>query len=143
LSEESARRAVSLNPDEADGFAVLGLIVMTRRRFDEAEEHFRTALQLEPNNALALQGLAQLVMGKSWVYRPFLSYTLAMMRLGTGAQLLVVASVWAIVSIVSATLVTRGLASDVLTFGYLAFCAYTWFAYPVTRAILRRKYHWL
>ena len=143
LSEESARRSVELNPDDADGFAILGLIVMTRRRLDEAEQHFRTALQLDPNNQLALQGLAQLVMGKSWIYKPFLSYTLAMMRLGVGAQLLVVASVWAMVSLIDAALVPDGLASDALTFGYLGFCAYTWFAYPVTRAILRRKYDWL
>jgi Flp pilus assembly protein TadD len=142
LSEEVARRAVMLNPHDADGFAVLGMIVMTGRRLSEAEEHFRTALQLDPNNPLALQGLAQLVMGKSWGYKPFLSYQLAMMRLGVGAQLLVVASVWAIVSLINAIL-TSDMASTLLTFGYLAFCVYTWFAYPVTRAILRRKYHWL
>ena len=142
LSEEVARRAVTLNPDDADGFAILGSIVMTRKRLDEAERYFRVALELDPNNQLALQGLAHLVMGKNWFYRPFLSYSLAMMRLGVGAQLLVVASVWALVSLSNAV-VTNPTASDVLTYGYLGFCAYTWFAHPITRAILRRKFHWL
>jgi Flp pilus assembly protein TadD len=143
VSEDLARRAVSLNPQDADSFAVLGAILVTRRRFDEAEEHFRTALSLEPTNRLALQGLAQIVMGKNPIYRPFLSYQLAMMRLGTGAQLLVVASLWALVSTAHALLDDRGLLSTIVTTIYLAFCAYTWFALPVTRAILRRKYPWL
>jgi tetratricopeptide (TPR) repeat protein len=143
VSEELARRAVSLNPQDADSFAVLGAILVTRRQFDEAEEHFRSALALEPTNRLALEGLAQIMMGKNPLYRPFLSYQLAMMRLGVGAQLLVVASLWAIVSTAHALLDDKGLASTIVTFGYLAFCAYTWFALPVTRAILRRKYPWL
>ncbi len=143
VSEELARRAVSLNPQDADSFAVLGAILVTRRRFEEAEQHFRTALSIEPSNRLALQGLAQIVMGKNPLYRPFLSYQLAMMRLGVGMQLLVVASLWAIVSTTHAVLDDKSLISTVVTFSYFAFCAYTWFALPVTKAILRRKYPWL
>jgi Flp pilus assembly protein TadD len=143
VSEDIARRAVAMNPDDADSFAVLGSILMTRRRFDEAERHLRTALELDPNNSLALAGLAQVVMGKNWFYKPFLSYQLAMMRLGLGAQLLVVASVWAIVSLLGATVVKTEPASTLMTITYLTFCAYTWFALPITRSILRRIYPWL
>ena len=143
ISEELATRAVGLNPDDADAFAVLGAIVLTRRRYDEAEGHFRTALEIQPHNRLAIEGLAQVVMAKNWLYKPFMSYQLMMMRLGMGAQLLVVASLWALVSIVNAAFIPDGPASTLLTVGYLAFCAYTWFAMPVTRAILRRRYPWL
>ena len=143
ISEELATRAVSLNPDDADAFAVLGVIKLTTRRYAEAEEHFRTALELEPNNRLALDGLAQIVMAKNWLYKPFLTYQLLLMRLGLGAQLLVIASLWAIVRIVDVTFVTGEGASTLLTLTYLGLCAYTWFAMPVTRAILRRRYPWL
>lgn len=143
ISEELAERAVGLNPDDADSYAILGAILFTRRRFDEAEQHFRTALELEPDNRLAIEGLAEVVMAKNWFYKPFLSYQLTMMRLGTAAQLLVVASMWAIVSIVNTAFVETEGASNILTFGYLGFCAYTWFAVPITRAILRRRYPWL
>ena len=143
ISEELATRAVQLNPDDADSFAILGAIVLTRRRYDEAEGHFRTALEIEPHNRLALEGLAQVLMARNWLYKPFMSYQLMMMRLGMGAQLLVVATVWAFVSIVNAAFLRDGPASTLLTGGYLAFCAYTWFAMPVTRAILRRRYPWL
>lgn len=143
ISEELARRAMELNPDDADSFAVLGAIVLTAGRYAEAEEHFRTALEIEPHNALALEGLAQVVMAKSWAYRPFLAYGLAMQRFGVGVQMLVVASLWAIVSIVDAAFIKSQPASTALTTCYLVLCAYTWFAAPVTRAILRRKYPWL
>lgn len=143
LSEELATRAVALNPDDADAFAVLGMILFTRRRHAEAEEHFRTALEIEPHNRLALEGLAQVVMAKNWFYKPFLSYQLMMMRVGAAAQLLVIASLWAIVSIANTAFVKDEGASTLLTTGYLAFCVYTWFAIPITRAILRRRYSWL
>jgi tetratricopeptide (TPR) repeat protein len=143
ISEELATRAVSLNPGDADAFAVLGAIVFSRGRRDEAEGHFRSALEIDPNNRLAMEGLAQVVMAKNWLYRPFLSYQLLMMRLGMGAQLLVVASLWAVVSIITASVVTTEPASTLVTIGYLALCAYTWFATPLTRAILRRRYPWL
>src|SRR5258708_5464157 len=56
ISEELARRAVELNPEDDDGFAVLGSILLTQRRYDEAEQCFRSALELHPSNRLALEG---------------------------------------------------------------------------------------
>jgi tetratricopeptide (TPR) repeat protein len=143
LSEEAARRAVSLNPDDADGLAILGALVLTQRRYQEAEELFRSALEIAPHNPLALEGLAQLVMRKNVLYRPFLSYALIMRKLGTAAQVLVVFSLWAIVSLLRATLLKGTTASSIVLLVYFAFAVYTWFAEPAMRAILRRKYHWL
>lgn len=143
LSEEAARRAVALDPDDSDGFAILGSIVMTQRRYPEAEEHFRTALELDPHNRLALRGLAQMTMAKHWIYRPFLGYALAMSRLGIGAQLLVVAGLWAIVSVLLGVYGDVEPWSTVIVIVYTAIVLYTWFATPVMRAILKRKYPWI
>ena len=142
LSEEAARRAVSLDPDDAEGYAILGTILLSQRRWDDAEECFRTALELEPYNTLAIDGLAHVVMGKNILYRPFLAYALTMRKLGIGAQLLVVGSVWGLASLVRALLGDSPW-GEFVTVGYLGVCAYTWFAEPVMRAILRRKYSWL
>lgn len=142
LSEEAARRAVALDPDDGDGFAILGTILLSQRRWNEAEECFRSALELEPHNRLAIDGLAHVVMGKNALYRPFLAYALMMRKLGTGAQLLVVGTLWALVSLTTA-LMRDSPAASFVTIVYLGLCAYTWFAEPVTRAILRRKYSWL
>jgi hypothetical protein len=141
VSEEAARRAVELNPEDADSFAILGTIVLFTRRYDEAERHFRTSLELDPMNTLALRGLAQLVMRKNVLYRPFLQYALMMQRFGAGIQLMIVGSMWALASMLRA--VAQPPLTDVVTFGYLGLCAYTWFATPIMRAILRRRYAWL
>lgn len=143
LSEEVARRAVSLNPDDPDGFAILGSILLTRRRYEEAEQLFRTALELSPHNALAIEGLAQLTMRKHLIYRPLLGYALMMRRLGAPMQLLVVLSLWVVVTLIRTTILSGEPASTIVLVVYFAFAAYTWFAEPVMRAILRRKYHWL
>jgi cytochrome c-type biogenesis protein CcmH/NrfG len=143
LSEEIARRAIGLNPEDADSYAVLGSILLTARRYDEAEGAFRTALELEPFNALAFGGLAEVVMARNLLYRPFLWYGLLMGRLGVGAQLLVVASLYALASALRVTVFRQEPAASILNASYLALCAYTWFATPLTRALLRRKYPWL
>lgn len=141
VSEEAARRAIELNPEDADSFAILGVLLMSQRKFAEAEEHFRTALQLDAMNQLALRGLGQVVMAKNILYRPFMGYALMMERLGAGVQFMVVGSLWAIASVLRAA--TAEPVSTFVTVGYLALCAYTWFATPIVRAILKRKYPWI
>lgn len=141
VSEEAAQRALELDPEDSDNFAVLGMIKMSRRQYREAEELFRTALELNPNNAFALRGLAQVVMAKHILYKPFLSYALFMSRVGAGVQLMIVGSLWAFAQVLY--VLTTSTWHDVVTFGYLALCAYTWFAAPITRAILKRQYPWL
>jgi tetratricopeptide (TPR) repeat protein len=145
LSEEAARRAVALDPDDANAHAVYGLVKLQARAFPEAEEAFRAALSLEPTNRLALQGLSEIVMGRSWLYRPFLWYSIAMTRAGLPTQLMIVAGLWAVVSAGSALLAGDDLRKyrDGLHDTYLALCAYTWFARPITRFILSRHYPWL
>lgn len=143
LSEEVARRAIALYPEDGNSFAVLGAILFTQQRLDEAEEAFRTALQLEPHNAIAVEGLAQVLMARRPYYRPLLWYGLAMRRLGEGMQLLVVVSLYAVVNAVHIAFAPNGWPSFLLTVTYVALCLYTWFAEPITRAILRRRYSWM
>jgi type IV pilus assembly protein PilF len=47
---EEARRAVQIDPTYADGYGLLGLIFTELDDRPAAEENFRRALQLEPNN---------------------------------------------------------------------------------------------
>jgi tetratricopeptide (TPR) repeat protein len=143
LSEEAARRAIALDPEDDDGYAILGGIQLSQHRYDEAEESYRTALTLNAHNTMALNGLAHVVMGRNWLYGPFLWYALVMSRAGVATRLLVVAGLWAFVSLLRATLFHAEPGNSIVSVVYLALCAYTWFAEPVTRAILRRRYRWL
>jgi hypothetical protein len=66
---------------------------------------------------------------------------------GHGAQLAVIAGLWALVN-AAVPLLNTGepplpSLSSPLQVVYLAFCVYTWFAAPITRAILVRRYPWL
>jgi len=142
VSEGVAVRAVELDPDNDDAHAILGWIRLTAGRIDEAETNFRSSLELSPNNRLAISGLAHVVMAKAWWYRPFLWYSLAMSRFGTALQLFVVVGLWGIVSALHLQ-VTDPRVDQVISLSYLGFCAYTWFAEPITRGILRRRYDWL
>lgn len=147
ISEETAERAVALDPDDAQGHAVLGLVYLKSGREARAEERFRAALALDPGNRLARHGLAEALMARSALYRPFLRYALFVERASPGLQLAFVAGLWALVS--STVPLLRGGPSplpalaDPLRYLYFAFCFYTWFAEPVTRYLLSRHYPWM
>lgn len=146
VPEEAARRAVALDPDDANAHAVLGSVCLRDKQIDAAEQRFRAALELDPSNKLALDGLATCVMGRSPLYRPFLGYSLFMQRIGVGWQIAVIAGVWVLYSGMAAVLAASPSGQSALPYvrnGYLALCAYTWFAAPVTRWILSRHYPWL
>lgn len=146
ITEETALRAVALDPEDADSHAVLGLVRLRAREFQAAELSFRTALEISPGNALALRGLAETVMAISSFYRPFFAFSAFMQRSGLAMQVAVIGGLWMFVSAL------RGIMAGTPTWSryggglealYLAFCGYTWFARPVTRWLLSRKYPWL
>ena len=147
ISEATALRAVQLDPDDPDGHAVLGSVYLQSRRLRDAEDRFRAALTIDPTNMLALRGLAEVLMARSPLYRPFLRFSLFMQGAGTGVQLAVIAGLWALVS-AAVPLLRAGreplpAAAGPLQAAYLVFCAYTWFVTPVTRWVLARRYPWL
>src|SRR6202047_2191877 len=60
-SDALARRAVALDPKSAESFVALGYANMVQRKMLAAEDAFRQALALNPNQADALHGLSQLL----------------------------------------------------------------------------------
>jgi tetratricopeptide (TPR) repeat protein len=146
VSEEAVRRSLSLDPHDADAHAVLGVIQLRAGRTPAAESAFRASLTIAPANPLALRGLAEAVMAGAWLYRPFLKYSLFMERASPGIRLAIVAGAWVLVSAMTAVLsrdpATAGAATGI-SYAYIAFCLYTWFAAPITRFLLSRRYPWL
>jgi TolB-like protein len=60
-SDALARRATALDPKSAEGFVALGYANMVQRRMLAAEDAFRQALALNPNQADGLHGYSQLL----------------------------------------------------------------------------------
>jgi Flp pilus assembly protein TadD len=146
ISEESARRALALDPDSATAHGLLGAVLLHAGKRTEAEERFRDALLLDPQEPLARRGLAETVMASSPFYAPFLRYTLWMERAGMATAIAVVAGLWALDSGLQAWMATSPRLAPwrgPVDWLYLALCAYTWFARPITRWILARRHPWL
>lgn len=64
LAEEKARAALRLEPDNAEGLALLGGILSDRGNLAEAEKHYRESLRLDPANDSAIRGLSGLLAGQ-------------------------------------------------------------------------------
>jgi TolB-like protein len=60
-SDALARRATMLDPKSAEAFVALGYANMVQRRMAAAEDAFRSAIALNPNQADGLHGLSQLL----------------------------------------------------------------------------------
>lgn len=146
LSLEAARRALQLDPDDPSAHAVHGAALLHGGRRGEAEEAFRSALELQPSNALARHGLTRALLSRAWWYRPFFQIQLWGARWGTGVVFAILIGLWFVVSATTAAfsrVPSVAPALSVLNWVYLAFCAYTWFATPVTRFLLNRQYPWM
>jgi len=59
-AEALARRALALDETEALGHLALGWILLERRAFRQAEDHYGRALTLNPNSAIVMANLADL-----------------------------------------------------------------------------------
>ncbi|HEY6644623.1 tetratricopeptide repeat protein [Povalibacter sp.] len=62
LAETTAERALALDPALANAQSALGLVSLRRGDWATALDHFRTALQTDPNATAALEGLGCLLM---------------------------------------------------------------------------------
>lgn len=61
LAEDKAHAALRLEPDNADGIALLGNIYAERGMPFEAEQSYREAIRRDPGNSSALRGLVDLL----------------------------------------------------------------------------------
>jgi Flp pilus assembly protein TadD len=146
ISDEAARHALRINPQDRTARTVLGWNHLQRGEREAAEAAFRSVLTEEPTHAAALDGLAQTVMSRHPLYRPLLWMSLRLLRLGPDGQLGAALGFWvlygATVTTLNANPATQGW-TGAISFVYLALVAWTWFAGPITYALLRRHHPWL
>ena len=61
-AERQCRKALKLNPNNAEACCNLGLALYQQRRFDEARRHLSEAVRLDPNNADAHYNMGQMML---------------------------------------------------------------------------------
>lgn len=138
-ASEALRGQIARSPEDAMTHANAGWSALHGRDYDQAQEHFREALRLDPNHQWAREGVLEALRARHWFYRPVLAYSLWMSRLRGQAQAGLLFGAW---------LGFRGLSKlseidtpiapvfSVLIVVYFVFVALSWFAVPVANALL-------
>lgn len=128
------------NPEDPDSLANLGWAALHQSQATEALEYFKTALQLEPENDYARQGLLEGLRSRYPLYGLFLRFFLWMSGMSRDAQNAIQAGLY-----VGQALLER-LAKEYrwmrrwlkpILFLYQIFAFMTWIARPLTNLLLR------
>jgi TolB-like protein len=60
-AKEAAEKAIAINGRLAEAHAALGGVLFAFREYQESEDHFKTAIAIDPNNATAYQWYSELL----------------------------------------------------------------------------------
>lgn len=138
-SVEELKQSLQINAEDASSHANLGWTYLQRGNTDKAEIHFREALRIDPDLEWARVGALETLKSKVPVYRWILGYFMWMSTKTAGNQWLI------ILGLFFAYRISRGLLAAnpatqflviPLLFVYVLFCATTWFATPLSNAVL-------
>lgn len=139
--EALATIATSLEQEPGNSYthANLGWSKLEIEQTAEAQEHFREALRLDPNNQYAQAGMVEAIKARNIFYRLFLRYVFWMNRMSAQYQ-------WAfIIGIYVGYRVVRGIANSnpdlapylqPLLYAYIFFALSTWFFEPISNLFL-------
>ncbi|WP_149495487.1 tetratricopeptide repeat protein [Roseiconus lacunae] len=127
------------NPEDAVTHANSGWNKLHGGEPQQAAEHFKEALRLDPNNQWARSGIIESLKAKNIVYRQFLRYMLWVSRFPPKTQLFAFIGVIVVLQILvrmpsGSSLQTLG---SFLALGYLAFVGSMWLASPLFDLLLR------
>jgi len=137
---DAANRTLSQHPDDSYAHATQGMAHLHASDYKQAQESFREALRLDPDNELAQQGMINALNSRSFIFRWIFKYYTLMARMSTPLQFGL---------IIGLVVVQRGLgvvarsypALQPLVFPVLillvCFVVLTWIVTPVFNTFLR------
>ncbi len=89
-SDDEARRRLARDPENAFSFANAGWSALQRGKIEEAENHFKEALRIDPQMEHARDGLKQAYRARSAFFRLFLKWSFFLQRFNEGNRVAVV-----------------------------------------------------
>ncbi len=141
--DEAARyigEALRANPDDLDAHVVAGLVALVRGDDARAEEHARFALNQDATDRDALQLWAAIKAHRSWTLGLWWRVNAWISLRSEGGQIAVLIGSFVIVqvAVILAAAADLTLVEEVLYWGWLGFCAYTWIAPGLFKRMLER-----
>ncbi|WP_460504376.1 tetratricopeptide repeat protein, partial [Hymenobacter agri] len=122
----AARSALRYNADSSQTQAQAGWVSLETNRPQEALEHFREALRLDPESEFAREGLVEALKARYWVYRSFMRFVYWAGTLSDGVRRGLFLGAYVVVRFVPLLLPL-----------YLAFVFMSWFADVLFESLLR------
>lgn len=139
-ADATIQRALERNPEDAYTHANRGWALLEQGDHQQALDHFRESLRIDPSLDWAREGITQALKARYFIYRVFLGFFFWMAKLSRGAQ-------WGIIiGGVVGIRVLRNLADanpDLKPFywpllgAYVGFVLMTWLAEPLFNLLLR------
>ncbi len=139
-AHEGLLSTLRVAPESASSHANLGWNYLKEGNRAKATEHFREALRLNPELEWARRGVVETLASYNPIYRPILKYALAMSRLSSRAQWMVILGGWlGYQFLYQATTAIPALGPFLmpLLFVYLLFVLGTWIGRPLANLTLR------
>lgn len=140
---EAAKRTLegqlARDPDDAHTHASLGWTHLHARDYDQAEQHFRDALRLDPNLEWAREGVVEALRARHWFYRPVLRFFLWLQGLDSRMQVGLMFGGWVLYRLAANHMEGDSITAWLMTGAvvlYLVFVVLTWFAEPIVDALL-------
>ena len=136
---ESLKWALAHDAENDRTHATLGWSLLEQGQSQQAMEHFREALRLNPDSNWARSGILEAMKSRNFIYRFFLAYLFAMSKLKNGAAWAIIIGAFVVVQFVGYLQDTypnwSGPLSLVIVI-YLAFALMTWLAFPLSNLVL-------
>lgn len=127
-------------PTDSTTHTNVGWSQLRAANYQRAEEHFREALAIDPNDEWAQEGIRHSLQARHWFYRPVLQFFLWLSRLKETRQTVVLIGAYLVYRVLSKIARESDGPIYVLAISgvvaYLIFVALTWFADVVSGALL-------
>ncbi len=139
-SSEALQAALNRNPEDAFTHTNRGWQLLEQGNSQQALNHFREALRLDPDMDPARNGIIESLKSRHIVYRQVLKYFFWMSNFSPRTQMLVVLGAWFVVNLLSRVRESLGPAEVLVTpmlYLYLAFVLLSWLSDPFFNLILR------
>ncbi|WP_442847130.1 tetratricopeptide repeat protein [Leeuwenhoekiella sp. H156] len=126
------------NPEDSFSHANVGWVALEHGDHKKAMEHFRMALQLNPNNAYARSGMSTAIKAKNFIFRAHLKYAFWISKQQGKNQWIFIIGIYLVYRLSVELLGAAGLSvlAVPLIIAYLLFALGSWMIDPISNAIL-------